>query len=87
RNLSDKEMQLIKQSGGVIQVVGFGQYLKPLTQPVVDKLDALRARFDLQPLQGLTNALMPGDAVIAIWPEARFGEYASSLYAILEDEP
>lgn len=87
RNLSDKEMQLIKDSGGVIQVVGFGQYLKPLSKPVLEKLEALRARFDLQPLQGLANALMPGDAVIAIWPESRFGEYASSLYAILEEEP
>ncbi|MNM42125.1 Membrane dipeptidase [compost metagenome] len=87
RNLSDKEMQLIKNSGGVIQVVGFSQYLKPLTKPTLDKLEALRARFDLQPLQGLANALMPGDAVIAIWPEARFGEYAGSLYGILEEEP
>ncbi|MDD1015729.1 pyoverdine-tailoring dipeptidase-like protein PvdM [Pseudomonas rubra] len=87
RNLSDKEMQLIKDSGGVIQVVGFGQYLKPLSKPTLDKLEALRVRFDLQPLQGLTNALMPGDAVIAIWPEARFGEYAGSLYGILEEEP
>ncbi|MDH0647836.1 pyoverdine-tailoring dipeptidase-like protein PvdM [Pseudomonas sp. GD03858] len=87
RNLSDREMQLIKDSGGVIQVVGFGQYLKPLSKPVLDKLDALRARFDLQPLQGLANALMPGDAVITIWPESRFGEYASSLYGILEEEP
>lgn len=87
RNLSDKEMQLIKDSGGVIQVVGFGQYLKPLGKPVLEKLEALRARFDLQPLQGLANALMPGDAVIAIWPESRFGEYASSLYGILEEEP
>lgn len=87
RNLSDKEMLLIKDSGGVIQVVGFGQYLKPLGKPVLDKLEALRARFDLPPLQGLANALMPGDAVIAIWPEARFGEYASALYGILEEEP
>lgn len=87
RNLSDKEMQLIRDSGGVIQVVGFGQYLKPLSKPVLDKLEALRVRFDLQPLQGLANALMPGDAVIAIWPEQRFGEYASSLYGILEEEP
>ncbi|MFQ6571919.1 pyoverdine-tailoring dipeptidase-like protein PvdM [Pseudomonas sp. UM16] len=87
RNLSDKEMQLIKNSGGVIQVVGFSQYLKPLTKPTLDKLEALRTRFDLQPLQGLANALMPGDAVIAIWPEARFGEYAGSLYGILEEEP
>ncbi|MFJ1341269.1 pyoverdine-tailoring dipeptidase-like protein PvdM [Pseudomonas caricapapayae] len=87
RNLSDKEMQLIKNSGGVIQVVAFGTYLKPLSKPTLDKLEALRATFDLQPLQGLANALMPGDAVIAIWPEARFGEYAGSLYGILEEEP
>ncbi|MBM3108011.1 pyoverdine-tailoring dipeptidase-like protein PvdM [Pseudomonas sp. V1] len=87
RNLSDKEMQLIKNSGGVIQVVAFGTYLKPLSKPTLDKLEALRARFDLQPLQGLANALMPGDAIIAIWPQARFGEYAGSLYGILEEEP
>ncbi|MGE7991899.1 pyoverdine-tailoring dipeptidase-like protein PvdM [Pseudomonas sp. NPDC089554] len=87
RNLSDKEMKLIKDSGGVIQVVGFGQYLKPLSKPTLEKLEALRARFGLQPLQGLANALMPGDAVIAAWPESRFGEYAGQLYAILEEEP
>jgi membrane dipeptidase len=81
-------MRLIKDSGGVIQVVGFGQYLKPLSAPVLDKLDTLRERFDLPPLQGnLTNALMPGDAVIAGWSEARFGDYASQLYGILEEEP
>jgi len=88
RNLSDREMRLIKDSGGVIQVVGFGQYLKPLSAPVLDKLGTLRERFGLPPLQGnLTNALMPGDAVIAGWSEARFGDYASQLYGILEEEP
>ncbi|TFY88827.1 membrane dipeptidase [Pseudomonas kairouanensis] len=87
RNLSDKEMQLIKQSGGVVQVVGFGTYLRPLTQKTQDKLNTLRARFDLPPLPNLHVALMPGDPIIAAWPEQKFGEYASSLYAILEDEP
>ncbi|MFK0090545.1 pyoverdine-tailoring dipeptidase-like protein PvdM [Pseudomonas sp. NPDC090755] len=87
RNLSDKEMQLIKNSGGVLQVVAFGTYLKPLSKPSLDKLEALRTRFDLQPLQGLANALMPGDAVIAIWPESRFGDYAGSLYDIVDQEP
>jgi membrane dipeptidase len=71
----------------VIQVVGFGQYLKPLGKPVLDKLDALRARFDLQPLQGLANALMPGDAIIAIWPESRFGEYAVRCTASSKKNP
>jgi len=30
---------------------------------------------------------MPADSVFSVWPEQRFGEYASSLYAILEQEP
>src|SRR3989344_809126 len=87
RNLSDKELQLIKNSGGVVQVVGFPAYLRPLSQPTQDKLNSLRARFDLPPLPNLAVALMPGDAIIAAWPEHTFGEHASALYAILDDEP
>ncbi|UUN91061.1 pyoverdine-tailoring dipeptidase-like protein PvdM [Pseudomonas extremorientalis] len=87
RNLSDKELQLIKQSGGVVQIVGFSAYLRPLSQPTRDKLNALRARFDLPPLPNLAVALMPGDAIIAAWPEHKFGEYASALYGILDEEP
>lgn len=87
RNLSDKEMQLIKNSGGVVQVVGFSQYLKPLTQTTQDKLNELRKSFDLPPLPNLAMALMPGDPIIAAWSEEKFGKYASRLYAILEEEP
>ncbi|WP_338498074.1 pyoverdine-tailoring dipeptidase-like protein PvdM [Pseudomonas sp. WP18] len=87
RNLSDKELQLIKRSGGVVQIVGFSQYLRPLTQKTQDKLNALRARFDLPPLPNLAMALMPGDPIIAAWPEQKFGEYAAQLYGILEEEP
>jgi microsomal dipeptidase-like Zn-dependent dipeptidase len=87
RNLSDKELQLIKNSGGVVQVVAFSQYLKPLTQGTQDKLNALRARFDLPPLPNLAMALMPGDPIITAWSEQKLGQYASGLYAILEEEP
>jgi len=87
RNLSDKEMQLIKDTGGVVQIVGFATYIRPLSEKTRDKLNSLRTRFDLQPLTNLEMALMPGDAVITVWPEQRFGEYASALYAILEEEP
>ncbi|MEB0239047.1 membrane dipeptidase, partial [Pseudomonas sp. 5S3] len=34
-----KELQLIKNSGGVVQVVGFPAYLRPLSQPTQDKLN------------------------------------------------
>ncbi|WP_460136633.1 pyoverdine-tailoring dipeptidase-like protein PvdM [Pseudomonas sp. S1_E04] len=87
RNLSDKELQLIKNSGGVVQVVAFSAYLRPLSQPTQDKLNTLRARFGLPPLPNLAMALMPGDAIIAAWPEHTFGEYASALYGILDEEP
>ena len=87
RNLSDKELQLIKHSGGVVQIVAFSAYLRPLSQPTQDKLNTLRARFDLPPLPNLAMALMPGDPIIAAWPEQRFGEYASALYGILDEEP
>ncbi|WP_150583067.1 pyoverdine-tailoring dipeptidase-like protein PvdM [Pseudomonas fluorescens] len=87
RNLSDKEMQLIKNSGGVVQVVGFSQYLKPLTQNTQDKLNQLREEFGLPPLPNLAMALMPGDPIIAAWSESKFGQYAGRLYAILEGEP
>ena len=87
RNLSDKEMQLIKASGGVVQIVGFGTYLRPLSQGSQDKLNALRGQFDLPPLHNLDMALMPGDAIITVWPEQRFGQYASGLYGIVDEEP
>ena len=87
RNLSDREMQLIAKSDGVVQIVAFPGYLRPLTQKTQDKLNALRAKFDLPPLPNLAMALMPGDPIIAAWPEQKFGSYASQLYAILEEEP
>lgn len=87
RNLSDKEMLLIKDSDGVVQIVGFGTYLRPLSQDSQDKLNTLRRQFDLPPLRNLEMALMPGDAIITVWPEQRFGQYASGLYSIVEQEP
>ncbi|MCU1738043.1 MULTISPECIES: pyoverdine-tailoring dipeptidase-like protein PvdM [Pseudomonas] len=87
RNLSDKEMQLIKNSGGVVQIVAFPAYLRPLSQHTQDKLNTLRKRFDLPPLPNLAMALMPGDPIITVWPEQRFGQYASALYGILDEEP
>ncbi|WP_407310789.1 pyoverdine-tailoring dipeptidase-like protein PvdM [Pseudomonas sp. nanlin1] len=87
RNLADKELELIKNTGGVVQVVGFPAYLKPLSAASQAKLNTLRSEFGLPPLSDPAMALMPGDPVIAAWSEAKFGQYASRLYAILEEEP
>ena len=90
RNLSDEELQLIKQTGGVVQIVGFPTYLRPLSNLTLQKLNKLREKFQLPPLEtldNLANAHMPGDAIIAIWPEQKFAEYAGALYDIIEQEP
>ncbi|MFK4754346.1 dipeptidase [Oceanobacter antarcticus] len=90
RNLSDRELHLIKDTGGVVQIVGFSTYLKPLSNQTLEKLNQLRGKFELPPLETLENlayAHMPGDPVITIWPEQKFAEYASALYGIVEEEP
>ncbi|KJK07886.1 MULTISPECIES: dipeptidase [Pseudomonas] len=87
RNLSDDEMRLIRDSGGVVMIPTYGDYLRPISQATRERLDQLRQRFDLPALPNQAWALMPGDPVIASWPEQRFGEYAKALYAILADEP
>ncbi|HWD31309.1 MAG TPA: membrane dipeptidase, partial [Pseudomonas sp.] len=87
RNLDDDELRLIRDSGGVVMIPAYGDYLRPISQASKDKLEQLRQRFDLPALPNQAWALMPGDPVIASWPEQRFGDYAKALYAILADEP
>lgn len=87
RNLTDKELQLIKKTGGVVQIVGFSSYLKPFAKKTIADVNAMRERFELQPVQNLSQASMPADPVFSIWPEKRFGEYANALYSILEEDP
>jgi microsomal dipeptidase-like Zn-dependent dipeptidase len=74
----------------MVNVVGFTSYLKPLSETTIKKLNILRHQFDLQPLEmqaNFANAHMPGDPIIAIWSEEKFGEYANGLYNIMEEEP
>lgn len=87
RNLTDREMRLIRDTGGVVHIVGFSSQLKAFTQDTLAKVNAMRAEFDLPEVQNLSQASMPADPVFSIWPEQRFGEYASRLYPILEADP
>ncbi len=87
RNLTDKELQLIKKTGGVVQIVGFSSYLRPFSKNTIAKVNAMREKFDLPHVQNLSQASMPADLVFSIWPEKRFGEYATALYDILEEDP
>ncbi|WP_173426686.1 dipeptidase [Pseudomonas sp. StFLB209] len=87
RNLSDKELRLIRDTGGVVQIPGFSSYLKPFTEDTLNKVNEMRAGFGLPKVQNLSQASMPADPVFSIWPEKKFGEYAGALYAILDEDP
>lgn len=87
RNLSDRELRLIQGTGGVVHIVGFSSYVKPFSRRTLDEVNDMRRDFGLPAVANLSQASMPADPVFSIWPEQRFGEYASSLYAILETEP
>lgn len=84
RNLTDRELRLIRDTGGVVHIVGFSSQLKAFSRDTLDKVNRMRAEFDLPEVQNLSQASMPADPVFSIWPEKRFGAYASRLYPILE---
>ncbi|HTH27543.1 MAG TPA: dipeptidase [Sphingobium sp.] len=48
RNLSDAELDAIRSKGGVVQVVPFGQYLKPEDAEAARKLDAIAEKYGLK---------------------------------------
>jgi Zn-dependent dipeptidase, microsomal dipeptidase homolog len=47
RNLNDEELLALKANGGVIQIVAFSNYLRPLPKEVTDKVKALNAEYGL----------------------------------------
>ena len=87
RNLSDRELRLIQQTGGVVHIVGFSSLLRPFSRETLAKVNQMRAEFDLPDVENLSQASMPADPAFSIWPEQRFGQYAKKLYAILDTDP
>jgi microsomal dipeptidase-like Zn-dependent dipeptidase len=76
RNLSDEELEMLKRNDGVIQVVAFSNYIRPIPTEVTDRQRALRSEF------GLTEEAIP-----ATLPEARRREYTERNAAILAKVP
>src|SRR5579863_7380443 len=48
RNLSDEELALLKQNGGVIQIVAFSNYVREMPKEVTDQFAALQAEFGFE---------------------------------------
>lgn len=88
RNLSDEELDAIKQNGGVVQITAFNSYL---VQPVSDfrvKLDALRKEVGLAPGQPPEQGLDKLDdakrdpyiaKLKALWPRANVSHFVDHI--------
>lgn len=48
RNLSDEALRVLRRSGGVVSIVAFDSYLRPVPEEKQSALAALRAEFDLK---------------------------------------
>ncbi|HEV2202595.1 MAG TPA: dipeptidase [Bryobacteraceae bacterium] len=76
RNLSDEELALLKQNGGVIQIVAFSNYVREMPKEITDQFAALQAEF------GFRDGRLPTDI-----SEARRKEYAERNQKIAATEP
>jgi membrane dipeptidase len=76
RNLSDEELQLIKKNGGVVQIVAFSNYLRPLPKQYVDQIAGLQAEF------GFVDG-KPGVTL----SEAKRNEYSERYHQIVSTAP
>ena len=48
RNLSDEELEMLKKNGGVIQMVAFSNYVRPIPKEITEQQKALQAEFGVE---------------------------------------
>ena len=87
RNLSDDDLQRIKGTGGVVNIVAYSKYLKPFSREAITEMNALRARYGLPDVHSQNEMGTTTDPVFSIWPESKFGQYLEAFYGILRKEP
>jgi membrane dipeptidase len=91
RNLSDRELDLIKKNGGVVQIVAFSNYLRPLPKQYVDEIAALQAEFGFvagKPGRALSPAKRDEYSeryhkIVAAAPQATLAQFVDAIdYAV-----
>jgi microsomal dipeptidase-like Zn-dependent dipeptidase len=91
RNLSDRELDLIQKNGGVVQIVAFSNYLRPLPKQYVDQIAALQSEFGFvagKPAGALSQAKQNEYSeryhkIIAAAPQATLAQFADAIdYAV-----
>jgi microsomal dipeptidase-like Zn-dependent dipeptidase len=76
RNLSDRELLLIQKNGGVVQIVAFSNYLRPLPAQYTEQIASLQAEF----------GFVGGKPGLALSPAKR-EEYSERYHKIVSAAP
>lgn len=91
RNLSDEELDLIKKNGGVVQIVAFANYVRPIPKEITSQVQALQAEFGYknnEPPPGFSDAQRKEYAernrkIQAAVPPATVAQYVETIdYAV-----
>lgn len=84
RNLSDQEIIAIAKTGGVVQVVAFGPYLKPLSAEMLGNIAKLWQQYGLKRPADLSGALSINDPETADWDADKFDEFLHEFHVVLD---
>lgn len=76
RNLNDEELEMLRKNGGVIQMVAFSNYVRPIPKEIGEQQKALQLEFGLA-----------GETGPAALPDGRRKEYTDRNAAILAKVP
>ncbi len=87
RNLSDDDLRRIRDTGGVVHIIGYSGFLKPFSRETITRMNELRARYGLPDVSNMTQVSTTTDPVFSIWSEEKFGEFLGPFYDILGQEP
>jgi microsomal dipeptidase-like Zn-dependent dipeptidase len=86
RNLSDDELRAIAKNGGVVQVVAFGPYVKPLSTEMRTKVSDLWKEYGLAEPKDLSSALSINDEETRDWTKDVYEEFLHEFHVTLQLE-
>ena len=88
RNITDRELDALRDNGGAIQIVGFGPYVRRPDRGMIQHLEALWREYGLAVTGRLADLLSVNDPVTATWDEDKFWTFLHEFHVILElDKP
>ncbi len=86
RNLSDEELFALKANGGVVHIVGFSLYVRPLEPIMRARLRDLWEKYGLKRPDDDRDLVSVNDPTTSGWDDDKFWDFLHEFHVILELE-